>query len=69
MKVTLKDNRTAWKTLLNSEAGAKLIQWLKYTYDGEVIAVPDNPNVTYFRLGQRDVVKLLEGIMENEDNA
>ena len=62
MSVTLKDNQGEWKILLNSEAGAKLVQWLQETYDGHKLFNKDNAHDTAYRLGQRDVVKFLEDV-------
>jgi len=67
-RVTLKENLTEWKVMLNSEAGAKLVEWLLDNYDGETLSHADNPNVTYFRLGQRDVARFLKSIKEKELN-
>jgi len=67
-QVTLKENRTEWKVMLNSEAGAKLVEWLLDNYDGETLAHPENTHQTYYRLGQRDVARFLKNIKEKELN-
>ena len=67
MKVTLKENRTAWKVLLSSEAGAKLIQWMEQMYDDELYN-RESTHETAYRLGRRFVVKLLRELKENEIN-
>ncbi len=67
LKQLLLEKRKSWHVLLNSPAGAELVEWFERNFDHDTLFAADNPHLTAFRLGQRDVVRLLKDLKEKTD--
>lgn len=68
--IRLKENEVAWKTLLNSEAGSKLVTWLLETFDSDTsLFDATSPTKTAFYLGQRDIARTLKHMKEKDIHA
>ena len=67
-KKALQEKKQAWQILLNSSAGAELVQWFVDNFDHDKMFVADNQYQTAYRLGQRDVARFLRELKERKND-
>ena len=55
---------TLFRNVLDNNEGKLLLEYLEYLYKGR--ADTSNPNLTYYRLGQRDAISQIKAIVNKQ---
>ena len=59
--------KKAFISTFSTPDGKRVLEWLRQEFDKPDLHIPDNPHMTYYNLGSRDVIVCINETIRQQD--